>query len=148
MKEYRATPDGKHIYPWPIVKDQKHLISTPSPRAAAYLILLFKNSYLTSLENFEQTIHGDGATPIFHPPKNGPVALFLPNRNEDEGSAFAIEKVLSKRLWQYVTPGYQDDALKNEVIKRFDAQKDCSTCNSLGINHELVAQFITQVLSL
>src|SRR5690606_31802193 len=98
MKEYRATSDGRFIYPWPIVKTEKHLIATPSPRAAAYLILLWQKSFLSSLEGFEQTRHSDGTTPIYHPPKNGPVALFLPNRNVDEGSAYAIEKVLSKRL--------------------------------------------------
>lgn len=148
MKEYRATPDGRFIYPWPIVKDQKHLIATPSSRAGMYLILLFKKSFLLELDGFEKSVHSDGSTIVYHPPKNGPVAHFLPNRSHDEGSAHAIEKVLSKRLWQYVVPGYQDQVLKNEVIKRFEAQKDCSTCSSLGINDEVVAQFVAEVLAL
>lgn len=147
-KEYRMTPDGRFIYPWPIVKGEKFLIACPGERAAHYLILLFERALLASPPDFEHELHSDGATPIYQIPNNGPIAAFLPKRQSDPQAAAAIEKVLSKALWNYVKSDTPDQSLAVAARRRFDAQLSCSSCQGLGVGEEIVGDFVESALKL
>ncbi|PIP89094.1 MAG: hypothetical protein COW01_16050 [Bdellovibrionales bacterium CG12_big_fil_rev_8_21_14_0_65_38_15] len=146
--EMRMTPDGRFIYPWPIIKGEKFLISTPGVRAAQYLILLYSKGYLNVPPSFESRLHSDEVTLIYDIPSKGPVIAFLPKRQEDLTSATSIEKVLSKALWAFVETQEpkQENALA--LTRRFEAQLSCSSCQGLGISDQSVADFVAQVLSI
>ncbi len=144
----RMTPDGRFIYPWPIIKGEKFLISSPGVRAAQYLLLLYSKGYLNVPPSFESRLHSDEVTLIYDIPSKGPLIAFLPRRQVDLASATAIEKVLSKALWAFVETqeAKQENALA--LTRRFEAQLSCSSCQGLGITDQSISDFVTQVLSI
>tara|TARA_R110000868_G_scaffold117599_4_gene312158 strand:+ start:4711 stop:5160 length:450 start_codon:yes stop_codon:yes gene_type:complete len=147
-EELRKTPDGRFVYPWPIVKGQKYLIACQCERAAHYLILLFELGLLVSPPPFESIPHSDGTTPLYQIPEDGPVVAFLPKRSTDPSAALGIETVLSKAMWRFVKSEEVDDANKLALEKRFAAQLACSSCQGLGIGEESVARLVERVLEI
>lgn len=144
----RMTPDGRFVYPWPIIKGEKFLISSPSIRAAEYMILLYSKGYLDSPPNFESRLHSDEVTLIYEIPSKGPVITFLPRRQEDLTSATSIEKVLSKALWAFVETQDPKQELASALTRRFEAQLSCSSCQGLGIRDQSISDFVEQVLAI
>ena len=147
-KEMRMTPDGRFIYPWPIIKGEKFLISTPSVRAAQYVILLYSIGYLDSPPSFESRLHSDEVTSIYEIPSKGPVVAFLPRRQDDLNSATSIEKVLSKALWAFVETEEPKQENATALTRRFEAQLSCSSCQGLGITDQSISDFVAQVLTI
>ncbi len=123
------------------------MIECAHERQAEYLIYLFSKGLISNPPDFESKLHNDGATPIFIIPKNGPVVKFLPDRNNDETAAMAIEKVLSKAIWRYIETEEKDLSLKAKVETRFNAQLSCSSCQSLGIASQSVEDFVLKALT-
>lgn len=144
----RMTPDGRFVYPWPIIKGEKFLISSPSIRAAEYMILLYSKGYLDSPPNFESRLHSDEVTLIYEIPSKGPVIAFLPRRQEDLTSATSIEKVLSKALWAFVETQDPKQEFASALTRRFEAQLSCSSCQGLGIRDQSISDFVEQVLAI
>lgn len=147
-KQMRMTPDGQFIYPWPIVKNQKYLISSPGVRSSKYLILLIEMGYLDSPPNFDHTLHSDGTTKVYQVPGTGPIPAFLPHREQDPAAAAVIEKVLAKAFWNYVKTDSPKRELGDKVKKRFEAQLACSSCQGLGIDNETISKLVLAVLSI
>lgn len=144
----RMTPDGRFIYPWPIIKGEKFLISTPGVRAAQYMILLYSKGYLDVPPSFESRLHSDEVTLIYEIPSKGPVIALLPGRQADPASATSIEKVLSKALWAFVENQEPKQENAMALTRRFEAQLSCSSCQALGISDQSISDFVDQVLSI
>lgn len=143
MTEFRYTPDGRYLYPWPINKQAKYLITAPSIRAAEYLKLLLEGEWLSVSPDFPTTLHQDGVTTIYQTPENGPVVKFLKRADIE-----AIEPVLSKAMWRFVVTPVPEPSLALALTRRFEAQLSCSTCQELGIENPQIKALIEAVLGL
>lgn len=119
------------------------MITTPSERAAAYLIMLFEKGLLGVPPAFEVGVHSDGTTKVYQTPKDGPVVPFL---GLDEVQV--IEKVLSKAMWNFVATELPQEMLAQALRRRFESQLACSTCQELGIERPEVKELVDLVLGL
>lgn len=135
MKIYQITHsnNGHLLYPTPVKKSEKFLISAPSANYAEILKQCLDHNYLPSpfekTHPFRQTqLHADGETVIYELDEEQFVLNFLTERHP-------AEKILSKKiltLMQATTPDDRRNS-KKELEHRYQTQIKCSECQKAGI---------------
>lgn len=123
------------LYPQPVVKENKYLLEIPTQFSEVF-ILLFQARFLENPEGdwkgWEKTeVHSDGKTPIYKLEVENLSLSLLSNPEEDPQKAKTINALLEKKI-KAILSGEVDS--KESLKKVFENQKNCSTCQKLGIN--------------
>lgn len=145
-KVYKETLIGEvcYLYPLPVIKEHKYLIRLDR-RFSDFFIDCFHKSYLESPDTRPPYIendgtHSDGNTKVIKICYDALVFEFLPDRELDLKKAKTIELLISKKIIDVLNevPNSIQD-----LEKRFMQQKECSTCQKLGILEPSVEAFIS-----
>ncbi len=121
------------LYPLPVIKENKYLLEVPKDFSDIF-ILLFQNHFLKNPEGNwkgwqKSEVHSDGKTPIYQLDIENLSLAFLPSQ-EDPQKAATINELLEKKI-KAVLQGTQ--GAKESLKKTYENQKNCSTCQRLGI---------------
>ncbi len=139
------SPHGILLFPVPVDKTRLFLMRAQSMREAEILKYLLDPGYLsdplTKPEMYQQiSTHTDGVTPIFELEWEKLVLEFLPKRGVDLDRAMIIENLLSRKISR-LRGAERPVAVIDDIIHRFQKQKECSECDKLGINDEALERW-------
>jgi hypothetical protein len=131
------------LYPFPVIVTNKYLIDLENI-SAKFIIAAYKNKYIdspdSSLLSYSQNkIHTDGKTPIYIIKLDKLVFNLLSNKELDLQKSSSIEKLLNKKIIAVLLN--QEDS-KEDLLKCYEKQLKCSTCQKLGIQTDELRSFI------
>jgi hypothetical protein len=139
MKQFKITESthGIFLYPIPVDKQKTFLIKAESSFEARLLKHLLEPGYLADPLDLPEAFdnigfHADQRTPIYRLKWNDLQLHFLPHRELDISRAQILENLLSKKI-SHLAQG-QDKRVIEEILFRFEKQKECTECDKLGIN--------------
>jgi hypothetical protein len=126
-----------YLYPTPVDKKQTFLIKVESLFEGKLLKHLLDPGYLDdpllTPDLYEPMgFHADQRTPVYQVLWEKLQLHFLPQRELDIKRAQAIEELLTKKI--IALKKNPKAELIDEIIFRFQKQKECSECAKLGIN--------------
>jgi hypothetical protein len=135
------------IYPSPVIKESKYLIQVED-QFAAFFVNALKESFLPSPDInkeyiYEHGTHSDGNTTIFHIRKEILQFNLLVNHKLDSEKAKVINNLLNNKIISVLKLG---ENAKKELSYRFKKQKECSTCQKLGILNPKLEDLINTLL--
>ncbi|MCR9204363.1 MAG: hypothetical protein NXH75_07295 [Halobacteriovoraceae bacterium] len=131
------------LYPLPVIKANKYLLEVPSEFSEVF-ILLFQANFLenpeTNWKGWNKTeVHSDGKTPIYKLDAENLSLSLLTTPEEDPQKAKTINSLLEKKI-KAILNG--EVGAKESLKKVFENQKNCSTCQMLGITSSELEEVI------
>jgi hypothetical protein len=134
---FKMTPSNESffLYPWPVIKEKKYLIQVPNEKVAAFLIYAIEKHWLPSPDDQTEWLvslglHQDQRTVIYQINFTAIHLVFLPHRQTDLEKAQSIEKLLSKKIFNYLLSSIP----LSDLEKTIHNQLQCSSCQSFGID--------------
>lgn len=131
------------LYPFPIIKEKKYLIEIDEKFADFYIHALEHGKLLSFDENplwmIEKTIHSDGNTIIYELNLESIEFTLLSHPEKDPTKAETINILLNKKMRACLNG--EDNAFQ-ALLKTYQNQLSCSTCQSLGIEDPALKQLI------
>lgn len=147
-KEFKSVniKDDCFLYPLPVIKEQKYLLKVP-PKFASFFIKALKNDFLLPPELDwglwnEVGVHTDQKTLIFTFDREKLKFDFLPSSKGNEQKAETINQILNKKVKSVLNS--EKDSFK-DLMKTFENQKKCSTCQSLGILSPMLSELLEEL---
>ena len=140
------------IFPHPVDKKNKYLVKLSVPleeRGLKVLMSALNAGFLASPQQDpslyqEKGLHDDGQTPIYELSIEDLQFQFLTDKEIDPKKGEGIEKVLSKKLVALILAQDEQTYAQaySDFIKRFEAQKHCSTCQKMGIQSPKLQEWV------
>lgn len=132
-----------YLYPYPVIKNAKYLIEIEK-EFEPFFIQSFKNKYLASPDShppflIDSHLHEDGATKIYTIKIEDLCFNFLPNRANDLAMALKTEQIISKKIIDVLM---RKQGSKINLKRIYENQLKCSSCQSLGIESNLISDWI------
>ena len=137
------------LYPLPIIKDNKYLIEIERG-LAPFLIKTFENGFADLPDSFPDYLiknrtHTDNKTYIYRIDYCLMNYKFLPLRENDISKAKKIEQLISDKIKNVLLK--KEDSIE-QLLHRIEKQKECKTCQSLGINDSKLEEWINLLIGI
>lgn len=135
------------IYPTPVIKEKKYLISLEE-KFVDFFCYAIKQGFLKSPDYFpswmvKNKIHTDGRTDIYEINYQKLEFQLLLYAEGDQEKAKTIEMLLTKKIIACLK---SEEGATVDLIKSFEKQKKCSTCQKLGILEESLDKLINSLI--
>lgn len=147
-KEFKKVniKNSTYLYPFPVVKDHKYLISIDES-FAPFFILSWRNEYLALPDEKPSYLdfldfHSDKQTCIYTINADKLNFYFL---NEDTARTNKIHEILSKKIRAVLN---KEDHARDNLQKAFEKQMKCQTCIDLGIKSPEVINWISSLVDI
>lgn len=131
------------LYPLPVVLGKKYLIDLEN-LSVEFIIYAFENRFIespdSSLTFYSQNgTHTDGKAPYYIISLDKVIFNLLIHKNLDPKKSSSIEQLLNKKI---VAVLRREENSKEELLKCYEKQLKCSTCQKLGIQTDELKMFI------